>query len=66
MDGFRTSLGAMALAAYDESAAGKALECLPSQQNGDGSFGRLSNRSNAMDTALALLALEGESVLRGE
>lgn len=66
VDGFRTSLGAMALAAYDDSMAGKALECLPSQQNGDGSFGRLSNRSNAMDTALALLALQGESVLRGE
>jgi len=66
VDGFRTSLGAMALVAYDDSAAQKALECLPTQQNGDGSFGRQSNRSNAMDTALALLALDGESVLRGE
>lgn len=59
VDGFRTALGHMALLSYRNPAADAALACLPSLQNGDGSFGRMTNHSNAMDTAIALLALNG-------
>lgn len=61
-DGFRTALGAIAFRAWDENdSADKAIECLKSDfnpmQNGDGSFGRESNPSNAMDTGIAAIAL---------
>ncbi|MBI4044307.1 MAG: hypothetical protein HY392_01210 [Candidatus Diapherotrites archaeon] len=65
VDGFRTALGAIAFRAWDENdSADKAVECLESDfdpmQNGDGSFGRESNPSNAMDTAIAAIALSGK------
>ena len=57
-DGFMTALGAIALKAYNEiEEAQQARNCLDSLKNGDGSFGRASNSSNAMDTALAVMAL---------
>lgn len=61
-DGFRTALGEIAFRVWDEnSLADKAIECLnrinEAMQNGDGSFGRESNQSNAMDTGIAIIAL---------
>ncbi|MDO8633912.1 MAG: terpene cyclase/mutase family protein [archaeon] len=64
-DGFRTALGTIAFLAWDENAlADHAVECIESildpMQNGDGSFGRGSNPSNAMDTGIAVIALSGK------
>jgi len=56
-DGFTTALGSLALRAWGEE-SGATLVCLETFQNGDGSFGRNSNPSNAMDTGLALWVLE--------
>ncbi len=75
-DGFRTALGSIAFRAYNEDEnAGKAVECLQGMQNGDGSFGRNTNPSNAVDTAIAIIALnekifpftpEGEGTTEGK
>ena len=57
-DGFRTALGSIAFKTGNElENSGKAAECLKTLQNGDGSFGRSSNPSNAIDTAFAIVAL---------
>jgi len=57
-DGFRTALGSIAFRGYGEDEkAGKAVDCLRTLKNGDGSFGRSSNRSNAGDTGMAAIAL---------
>ena len=59
-DGFRTALGSIAFRGYGEDEkAGKALDCLKILKNGDGSFGRSTNKSNAGDTGIALIALNG-------
>lgn len=61
-DGFRTALGFAAFLAWDENdSAENARTCLEGQQNGDGSFGRTTNQSNAMDTGLAVIALSGKT-----
>jgi len=58
LDGFRTALGSIAFRSFNETEkADKALDCLKTKSNGDGSFGRTSNLSNALDTSLAVLAL---------
>ncbi|MBI4052636.1 MAG: DUF4430 domain-containing protein [Candidatus Diapherotrites archaeon] len=58
-DGFRTALGSIAFRAFNETEkADKALDCLKTKANADGSFGRQSNSSNAIDTALAAIALD--------
>ncbi|MCR4335661.1 MAG: DUF4430 domain-containing protein [archaeon] len=60
-DGFRTALGSIALRMNNETEkADSALDCLNTMQNGDGSFGRTSNTSNAIDTGLAIIALSNE------
>lgn len=65
-DGFRTALGAIAFLSWDENThAQNALNCLESLQNGDGSFGRNTNQSNAMDTAIAIMALNGKTLPLG-
>ncbi len=57
-DGFRTALGSIAFRALGENEKSeKAANCLKTLQNGDGSFGRSSNASNAMDTGIAIIAL---------
>ena len=61
-DGFHTALGSIAFRSASETEkAGKALECLKTLQNGDGSFGRATNASNAIDTGLAIIALSNET-----
>ncbi|MEK6941659.1 MAG: prenyltransferase/squalene oxidase repeat-containing protein [archaeon] len=61
-DGFRTALGSVALRSAGETEkAGKALDCLKTLQNGDGSFGRTTSNSNAIDTGLAIIALSKET-----
>ena len=58
-DGFRTALGSIAFRAFNETEnADKALDCLKTKANADGSYGRTSNSSNALDTALAAVALD--------
>ncbi len=60
-DGFRTALGSIAFRMHGETdKADKALECLKTLAKGDGSFGRTTNSSNALDTGLALIALSSE------
>ncbi|MFH1390903.1 MAG: DUF4430 domain-containing protein [Candidatus Diapherotrites archaeon] len=61
-DGFRTALGSIAFRMNSETEkANSALDCLNTMQNGDGSFGRTSNKSNAIDTGLAIIALSEET-----
>jgi len=61
-DGFRTALAFIALKNFDQSIANNAKTCLLSLQNPDGSFGRTTNKANALDTALAIIALSNESL----
>ena len=60
-DGFHTALGALVADAWNGN-LDAALACFSSYslnlQKGDGSFGRTSNPSNAMDTGLSLWALQ--------
>ena len=57
---YTTALGAMALKAYGED-ANSARECLEAMQLADNGFGR-NGTSNAVDTALAIIALEGKTL----
>lgn len=60
-DGYLTAMAVIAFNSWGESEkAGKAIECLKTLQNGDGSFGRSSNTSNSLDTGFAIIALEDE------
>ncbi|MBI2598234.1 MAG: DUF4430 domain-containing protein, partial [Candidatus Diapherotrites archaeon] len=60
-DGFRTALGSIAFRSFaEQQKANRTLECLLTLQNGDGSFGRTSNPSNALDTGIAVIALSRE------
>ncbi|GEM_PF-1937105 len=61
-DGFRTALGAIAFRTWDQnSRAENAVSCLKVIQNGDGSFGRNTNESNAIDTGIGAIALSGKT-----
>ena len=40
----------------------EAIDCLKTLQNGDGSFGRTTNQSNAMDSAIAIIALSEKTL----
>lgn len=57
---YTTALGAMALKAYGED-ANSARDCLEGMQLADNGFGR-NGSSNAVDTALAVIALEGKTL----
>ena len=62
VDGFRTALGGIAFSEWNETEkAEKTIECLNGLQNGDGSFGRKTNKSNAVDTAISVIALSGKT-----
>lgn len=54
---YTTSLGIMSLKAFDEGIS-EAKTCLEEMQLADNGFGRDGENSNAIDTALAIIALE--------
>ncbi len=58
---YTTALGAMALEAYGGDSA-ELLECLEQMQLPDNGFGRDGENSNAVDTALAVIALSGKTL----
>jgi uncharacterized repeat protein (TIGR01451 family) len=57
---YTTALGTVALKAYGED-ANSARDCLEGMQLADSGFGR-SGTSNAVDTSLAIIALEGKTL----
>ncbi len=58
---FTTALGSIALETYDEDNL-TALQCLQSMQLPDNGFGRDGQTSNAVDTAIAVIALTENSL----
>ncbi len=58
---YTTALGTIALTAYEEDTS-SAMQCLEGMQLPDNGFGRNNQTSNAVDTALAVIALSGKSL----
>jgi PKD repeat protein len=58
---YLASLAILALRSYGEN-SGKYEECLETLQLGDGGFGRDGEKSNSVDTGVAIIALSGETM----